>query len=111
MRASLPIPEAPDPKRYVAEVTRASRSSFFLPMLLLPREKREAMLALYAFCRETDDVADEIEDPAQSRALIEAWRGEVRALYRGRTPPPGDPSPRRPGRALRARRAAFHGDS
>ena len=83
MRASLPIPEAPDPKRYVAEVTRASRSSFFLPMLLLPREKREAMLALYAFCRETDDVADEIEDPAQSRALIEAWRGEVRALYQG----------------------------
>ena len=80
---SLPIPEAPDPKRYVAEVTRASGSSFFLPMMLLPREKREAMLALYAFCRETDDVADEIEDPAQSRALIDAWRGEVRALYKG----------------------------
>ena len=80
---SLPIPEAADPKRYVAEVTRASGSSFFLPMMMLPGEKREAMLALYAFCRETDDVADEIEDPAQSRALIEAWRGEVRALYRG----------------------------
>ena len=81
--ATLPIPEAPDPKRYVAEVTRASGSSFFLPMMMLPREKREAMLALYAFCRETDDVADEIEDPAESRALIDAWRGEVRALYRG----------------------------
>ena len=52
-------------------------------MMLLPREKREAMLALYAFCRETDDVADEIEDPAESRALIDAWRGEVRALYQG----------------------------
>ena len=81
--ASLPIPDASDPKRYVAEVTRSSGSSFFLPMMLLPREKREAMLALYAFCRETDDVADEIEDPAQSRAQIDAWRGEVRALYRG----------------------------
>ena len=80
---TLPIPDAPDPKRYVAALTRASGSSFFLPMMMLPREKREAMLALYAFCRETDDVADEIEDPAQSRALIEAWRGEVRALYRG----------------------------
>ena len=80
---SLPIPEAPDPKRYVADVTRASGSSFFLPMMLLPREKREAMLALYAFCRETDDVADEIEDPAESRALIDAWRGEIRALYQG----------------------------
>ena len=52
-------------------------------MMLLPREKREAMLALYAFCRETDDVADEIEDPEESRALIDAWRGEVRALYQG----------------------------
>ena len=108
---SLPIPEAPDPKRYVAEVTRASGSSFFLPMLLLPREKREAMLALYAFCRETDDVADEIEDPAQSRALIEAWRGEVRALYQGAPRHPVTPSPRRPGRTLRPRRATLHGDT
>jgi phytoene synthase len=80
---SLPIPEAEDPKRYVAEVTRASGSSFFLPMMLLPREKREAMLALYAFCRETDDVADEIEDPDVSRALLDAWRNEIHALYRG----------------------------
>lgn len=79
---SLPIPEADDPRRYVARVARASGSSFFLPMALLPREKREAMLALYAFCRETDDVADEIADPALSRALLDAWRDEVRALYR-----------------------------
>lgn len=80
---SLPIPEAGDPRRYVAQVARASGSSFFLPMVLLPREKREAMLALYAFCRETDDVADEITDPALSCALLDAWRGEIRALYRG----------------------------
>ena len=53
-------------------------------MMLLPARSARRCLALYAFCRETDDVADEIEDPAQSRALIEAWRGEVRALYRGR---------------------------
>ena len=79
----LPIPDARNPKRYAAAVARASGSSFFLPMVLLPREKREAMLALYAFCREVDDVADEIEDRALSCALIEAWRGEIRALYRG----------------------------
>lgn len=79
----LPIPAAANPKAYVAAITRASGSSFFLPMLLLPRPKREAMLALYAFCRETDDVADEIEDPEESRALIEAWRDEIHALYRG----------------------------
>ncbi len=80
---TLPIPSADDPKRYVADVTKASGSSFYLPMMLLPRVKREAMLALYAFCRETDDVADEIEDPAISRALIDAWREEIHALYRG----------------------------
>ena len=80
----LPIPETDDPKRYVAEVTKASGSSFFLPMLLLPRPRREAMLALYAYCRETDDVADEIEDDALSSALIKAWGEETEALYDGR---------------------------
>lgn len=80
----LPIPETDDPKRYVAEVTRASGSSFFLPMMVLPRRRREAMLALYAFCRETDDVADEIEDDALSGALIKAWAGEIEALFAGR---------------------------
>ncbi len=77
----LPIPKTDDPKRYVAEVTKASGSSFFLPMLLLPRPKREAMLALYAYCRETDDVADEIKDDTLSLTLIKAWGEEVEALY------------------------------
>lgn len=80
----LPIPAFDDAKRYVAQVTRASGSSFFLPMMLLPRPRREAMLALYAFCRETDDVADEIEDADEAHALIEAWRAEIEALYAGR---------------------------
>ena len=80
----LPIPETDDPKQYVAQVTRASGSSFFLPMMLLPRPRREAMLALYAFCRETDDVADEIEDDALSSALIKAWGEEIDALFDGR---------------------------
>jgi phytoene synthase len=80
----LPIPETDDPKQYVADVTRASGSSFFLPMMLLPRPRREAMLALYAFCRETDDVADEIEDDVLSSALIKAWAEEIKALYEGR---------------------------
>ena len=67
-----------------AQITKASGSSFFLPMLLLPRPKREAMLALYAYCRETDDVADEIEDDLLSSALIKAWGEEINALYDGR---------------------------
>ncbi len=82
--AGLPIPETDDPKRYAAEITKASGSSFFLPIMLLPRAKREAMLALYAYCRETDDVADEIEDDLLSSALIKAWGEEINALYDGR---------------------------
>lgn len=80
---ALVIPNASDPKRYVAEVTKASGSSFFLPMLLLPPARREAMLALYAFCRETDDVADEIEDSERSGALLKAWAQEIEFLYEG----------------------------
>lgn len=79
----LPIPPFDDAKTYVATVARRSGSSFLLPMLLLPRPKREAMLALYAFCRETDDVADEIPDQAEALALLDAWREEIAALYRG----------------------------
>jgi len=81
--ADLVIPETDDPKAYVAEVVRASGSSFARPMMVLPREKREAMLALYAFCRETDDVADEIEDLDESLRQLNAWRDEVEALYTG----------------------------
>jgi len=80
---ALPIPETEDPKQYVSDVTRASGSSFFLPMLLLPRARREGMLALYAFCRETDDVADEIEDTELSGRLLDAWRGEISAVFSG----------------------------
>ncbi|MBM3482707.1 MAG: presqualene diphosphate synthase HpnD [Alphaproteobacteria bacterium] len=80
---ALPIPVYGDPKDYVSKVARHSGSSFLLPMLLLPREKREAMLALYAFCRETDDVADEVPDQTEALALLNAWREEIAALYRG----------------------------
>ena len=81
--AGLVIPETDDPKAYVAAVVRASGSSFAKPMMVLPREKREAMLALYAFCRETDDVADEIADLDESLRQLNAWRDEVEALYAG----------------------------
>jgi phytoene synthase len=81
---SLPIPPFEDPKAYAWSVVRKSGSSFLLPMLLLARPRRQAMLALYAFCRETDDVADEVVDKAMAGTLIEAWREEIQALYRGR---------------------------
>ena len=80
---TLPIPKYSDPKIYVSDLTKASGSSFYLPMIFLQKHRREAMLALYAYCRETDDVADEIEDDRLSKKLIEAWRHEIESLFSG----------------------------
>lgn len=62
------------------QITRKSASNLALAFVLLPREKREGMAALYAFCRSVDDVADEDAKPAdQRRAELAAWREDVRA--------------------------------
>ncbi len=58
-------------------------TSFFWAMRLLEREKREGMYAIYAFCRDIDDIADEEGAPAEKRAALDAWRGEIEALYQG----------------------------
>jgi phytoene synthase len=52
-------------------------------MRLLPPVRRHAMFAIYAFCREVDDIADEPGTLAEKRAGLEAWRGEIAALYAG----------------------------
>lgn len=73
---------------HVDDVVRAAGTSFFWAMRLLPTERRRAMFAVYAFCREVDDVADaEAEAAAKTHALDE-WRREIAALYAG--------TPRRP---------------
>ena len=66
---------------------KASGSSFYAAMRLLPRAEREAMFAVYAFCRAVDDVADEPgPSPDERRAELGAWRDDVAALFAG-TPP------------------------
>ncbi|MCX8156599.1 MAG: presqualene diphosphate synthase HpnD [Verrucomicrobiae bacterium] len=68
-------------------ITRKSASNLALAFVLLPAEKRAAMAALYAFCREVDDVADEEERPvAERRAALARWRAEVQAACRGERP-------------------------
>jgi squalene synthase HpnD len=66
--------------------SQAAGSSFYTAMRLLPPAEREAMFAIYAFCRKVDDIAD---DPgptkAERRAALEAWRADLAALYNGRT--------------------------
>jgi len=69
--------------RTTARATRSSRTSFYYSFLLLPREKRRAIYAIYAFCRAADDVADGAGDPAEkARGLLE-WREELARCYEG----------------------------
>jgi presqualene diphosphate synthase len=66
---------------------RASRSSFYNGMRILPRAQREAMFEIYAFCRAVDDIADD-PGPREGRSLaLERWRSDLAALYAGNPPP------------------------
>ncbi|MBK1671391.1 squalene synthase HpnD [Rhodovibrio sodomensis] len=70
----------------VAEVRQAVRqagTSFFWGMRLLPRDRREAAYAVYAFCRAVDDVADGTETESRKLDRLERWRTEVDRIYRG----------------------------
>jgi phytoene synthase len=59
-------------------ITRKSASNLALAFVLLPREKRQEMAALYAFCREVDDIADDESVPAEiRRAKLQAWRADI----------------------------------
>jgi phytoene synthase len=68
-------------------LTKKSASNLALAFVLLPREKRDAMAALYAFCRAVDDVADEDSVPAADRrAQLAAWREDIRRACENRNP-------------------------
>ncbi len=76
------------PDDYCQQRAAQSGSSFYYSFLFLEPERRRAITALYAFCREVDDVVDECEDPMLAGAKLAWWRTEVAALYEGR---PGHP--------------------
>ena len=68
-------------------ITQKSASNLALAFIMLPREKRDAMCALYAFCREVDDVADEDSVPVtQRREQLAAWRADIRKACEGGAP-------------------------
>ena len=62
----------------------AKSSSFYTAMRLLPKERREAMYAVYAFCRAVDDVADDGGAAEIRAAELDRWRADIDALYAGR---------------------------
>src|SRR5213593_2233375 len=68
-------------------ITRKSASNLALAFVLLPKVKRDGMSALYAFCREVDDVADNESIPVeQRREQLAAWRADVQRACRGQSP-------------------------
>jgi 15-cis-phytoene synthase len=71
------------PDQYCQQRAASSGSSFYYSFLFLPAERRRAITALYAFCREVDDAVDECSDPAIARAKLAWWRSEIAALYSG----------------------------
>lgn len=71
-------------RQHVRQVVTKSNTSFYWGMRLLPPERRDAMFAIYAFCREVDDIADGAASEVDKRAALAAWRAEIEALYDGR---------------------------
>ena len=71
------------PDEYCQQKTAQSGSSFYYSFLFLPPERRRAITALYAFCREVDDTVDEASDQSVARIKLAWWRNEVTQMYSG----------------------------
>jgi 15-cis-phytoene synthase len=72
------------PDEYCQQKAAASGSSFYYSFLFLPPQRRRAITALYAFCREVDDVVDETSDTQLAAAKLAWWRSELANLYAGK---------------------------
>ncbi|MBV8677167.1 MAG: squalene synthase HpnC, partial [Planctomycetaceae bacterium] len=71
-------------RAYCGRLTASHYENFSVVTWLTPRPLRPAFRSIYAFCRWSDDLGDEVDDSARSRELLAWWRGELRALYEGR---------------------------
>ena len=72
-----------DARRHAEETVKRSNTSFGPGMRILSRPRREGMYAVYAFCREVDDIADEGGACEEKRAGLAAWRAEIDRLFKG----------------------------
>ena len=72
-----------------SQAAPAAHSSFYTAMRILPKPQREAMFAVYGFCRAVDDIADErgAATPPERLAELERWRADIAAMFAGQTPP------------------------
>jgi len=71
------------PQDYVQQKAAASGSSFYYAFLFLPPHRRAAITAFYAFCREVDDVVDEVQDPSVAAHKLHWWQTEVKNSFAG----------------------------
>ena len=74
-----------DARAYCARLTAAHYENFSVVTWLTPRALRPALQSIYAFCRWSDDLGDEVGDRDRARSLLSWWRGELRGLYQGHT--------------------------
>lgn len=81
-------PAMTTPQNYVQEKAANSGSSFYYAFLFLPPERRAAITAFYAFCREIDDIVDEVHDISVAAAKLSWWRQEVGQSFQGQSTHP-----------------------
>ena len=72
------------PQEYVQQKTAASGSSFYYAFMFLPAQRRAAITAFYAFCREIDDVVDDAVDPGVAASKLAWWQAEVAQAFAGK---------------------------
>src|SRR5579862_8501566 len=78
------IPDDAALREAIRQRVEAAGTSFYWAMRLLPKDRRHGMYAVYAFCREVDDIADDLTlPPAQKAAALAQWHAEIEALYAG----------------------------
>src|SRR5512132_2852840 len=84
---SSPPPDmmtAQEGQRYCTALTKGSGSNFYYSFLFLPKKRREAMYAVYAFCREVDSIVDEPIAGSDPREALACRRAELARIYRSR---------------------------
>jgi phytoene synthase len=77
------IPDDAALRETIRQRVERAGTSFYWAMRLLPKERRNGMYAVYAFCREVDDIADDTTSPEHKKAALASWRAEIDALYEG----------------------------
>jgi phytoene synthase len=91
----------------IAAQVKASGTSFYAAMRLLPEARRDAMFAIYAFCREVDDIADEEAPQDDKQRRLAQWRAEIDLLYAGNPSGPISQALLKPMREFKLRREDF----